>query len=70
MKRYLIFIGSLIILLAAYQIGSGLWLTYTYTQGSGTQSIAENMTLVNSLVVLGSASIAFLLSQKVGRRTI
>ncbi|WP_404407155.1 hypothetical protein [Jeotgalibacillus malaysiensis] len=69
MKKYLIFIGSLILLLAAYQIGTGFWLTFTYEPGSGTQSIAENMPFVNSLVVLVSASAAFLLSQKVGRRT-
>ncbi len=67
MKKYLIFIGSLILLLAAYQIGTGIWLTFTYEPGSGTRSIAENMPLVNSFVVLVSASLAFLLSQKAGR---
>ncbi|KIL51381.1 hypothetical protein KP77_08930 [Jeotgalibacillus alimentarius] len=70
MKKYFIFIGSFILLLAAYQIGTGLWLTSTYEPGSSTQSIAENMTLVNSVVLLVSASIAFLLSQIVGRRSV
>ncbi|MBM7579376.1 hypothetical protein [Jeotgalibacillus terrae] len=70
MKKYFIFIVSLILLLAAYQIGTGLWLTSTHVPGVGTQAFADNMKLINSLVVLGSASLAFLLAQKIRRKTV
>ena len=74
MKKYLIFISSFAVLYLLFQISSGAILTLLYTPNlsgvssiPGQEVIAEKASIDSLFIIFLSSTIAFLLSQKVGK---
>ncbi|KGP71043.1 hypothetical protein [Pontibacillus yanchengensis] len=68
MKKYLIFIGSFLLLYYIYQFTSGLFLSINYTPGASSSTISPQKVSfgeknINFYIMLVIASISYLLSQ-------
>ncbi|MFF2459829.1 hypothetical protein [Peribacillus simplex] len=70
LKKYLVFLINFVMLYMAFQIGSGLILTASYTpdfssiEGNLSQEVVFGTSSIPLLVTLLTATVAYFLSQK------